>query len=663
MRNSFSILLLTLLLSIAACGDETPAPGEGNAGADVVDESPPPEYPSSGVMARFDLEATAEDFFAYPYPSDLRLNETGGPDLASFPTERAAGTLLEDAIQVSEETLVGFSNVPTVYFTFEGPLDPASFPTTREETIADDAAMYLLDVDADSPWYGRRHPVHVYYRENAGVYWTPNTLMLQPLFGFPLRSDTTYAAVITTSILDIDGLPAIGPDSFRDLFDNPTPTFLPLIQTLDVLGVHRNTIAVATVFTTGHPARDLWRLREWMHDEVDAPTTSNIFLSEAGYVYDVYEGTFSSEEFLEGSAPYRAFGTGRLTIDRETGEPSARTPVDLRFALSIPSGIEPADGWPVVLYHHGTGGDYRSVMRGSTAREMARRGIACLGIDQPLHGARNPTSEDELDLIISLAISNIVIGRDMLRQGAVDLFQATRLLRDGMTIPAGVSATGFAIHTDPNRVVFMGHSQGAQVGAIFMGIEPDIQTGMLSEGAGGAAISLLERKANDLDIRAVVETAMGINAETERLTLYHPVAGIVIQPLLDPADPLSYARHVVLEPFGDVAHNLLMSEGFADEQTPPAGIESLAAAMGLPIAEPVYNEVEAMQLQGIPSVALPTSQNLPAYDGNRPTGALIQFPGRNHYVVSRDIGAQYQVYEFLNTAMAGQPFVFPAEDR
>jgi hypothetical protein len=198
---------------------------------------------------------------------------------------------------------------------------------------------------------------------------------------------------------------------------------------------------------------------------------------------------------------------------------------------------------------------------------------------------------------------------------------------------------------------------------LFLAVEPEIPSGVLSEGAGGAAISLLLRKANDIDIAVIVARALGIDGVSETLELYHPTVGVLIQPLLDPADPLSYGRHIVLEPFAGGGRDFLMTEGFQDEETPPPGIEALASTAGLPIAEPVYQDVLTMQLLEIPSVALPTTQNLPEVGGRRPTGALIQFPGRNHHLVSRDAGAQFQVYEFLRTALLGQAYLFPAEER
>ena len=674
-----SVILVLFFLgagSLSACGDDEgnadttgTVPTEDAGTADTAEPLPDITYPEFGVTARFDLEAARDDdFFAFPYPSDLRLNELGGPDLSSFPDDIGAVVLIQDAIEATETTVKGFSNVAVIYFAFDGELDTATLPEDFWATVEDDASVYLVDITPESPWFGRKMPVTVRYRLDRGRYWAPNTISLQPLYGFPLRADTTYAAVVTTNVMGTSGLPAIGPPEFRAIFEDGAEDtelgahYAPFIETLGTIGIHPNTVAAATVFTTGAPAAELSRLRTWMYENLPQPETEDVFLAQDGDTYDIYEGTFHMEDFLDGRTPFRNFGEGTLTIAAD-GEPATREPVELRFALSIPSGEAPAGGWPIVLYSHGTGGDYLSFANGGTARELAYRGIAGFGIDQPLHGARNPTSDDDLNLIVALSISNIVIGRDMLRQHAADLFQATRLLRAGLEIPASISASGEEILTDPDRVAFLGHSQGAQVGALFLPLEPEIRTGVYSEGAGGAAITLMERKENDIDIAAVVATALGLVTDDEPLVEYHPAVGVVIQPLLDPADPLSYARYTFLEPLDGVAHDLLMTEGLQDAATPPRGIEALASASGLPIAEPVVSDVPAMAFQEIPAMTLPVSENLPQRDGVRPTGALIQFPGRNHYLVSRDAGAQYQVFEFLRTGLEGSAVIYPAEDR
>ena len=58
----------------------------------------------------------------------------------------------------------------------------------------------------------------------------------------------------------------------------------------------------------------------------------------------------------------------------------------MRFALTVPPGTTPAAGWPICIYAHGTGGDYRSFIDDGTALRLAKQGIAVISTDQVLHG-------------------------------------------------------------------------------------------------------------------------------------------------------------------------------------------------------------------------------------------------------------------------------------
>ena len=75
------------------------------------------------------------------------------------------------------------------------------------------------------------------------------------------------------------------------------------------------------------------------------------------------------------------------------GKPIIQNTFDLRFSLTIPVGqTMPQEGWPVVLYAHGTGGDYLSYWRNGTASRYADAGLAVVSIDPSF--ARRQTGPD-----------------------------------------------------------------------------------------------------------------------------------------------------------------------------------------------------------------------------------------------------------------------------
>jgi len=104
---------------------------------------------------------------------------------------------------------------------------------------------------------------------------------------------------------------------------------------LKEFGVELDAIVAATAFTTSDPYGELVGLRDWIEGALPVPTASDLVATDAEMLYDVYEGTFDSEELFTGEAPYRDFGAGLIALD-EGGAPVSRTPVDLRFALSVP---------------------------------------------------------------------------------------------------------------------------------------------------------------------------------------------------------------------------------------------------------------------------------------------------------------------------------------
>ena len=633
-------------------------------GADLggFDVGAPDRGAPPATTVRYDLDAArAGDFFAFPYPSDLRRSGQGAPDLTGFPVRHFASELLPSAIGFIETLNRGFSPVSATYFSFTGPLDPSTLPQSPTETVAADATVYLVDVDPASSTYGRRTPATVTYTAEGGGHWPPNTLAVRPLYGVPLRPGGTYAAVITDGVRTPSGAALTRPPALGGLAEGeaappgtPASALAPLraaIQGADFVAV-----IAASVFTTADPFDALVRLTTWMRDTLAPPTPSGWSQTDSEPVYTVYEGRFDTEEFFAGEAPYFTFGSGQIAVNAD-GVPSDRRPRALRFAVSVPAGAAPPGGWPVVLYAHGLGENYRGFVP-IVAGPLATRGMAVIGINPPLQGERNPTETADRSLIIQLSISNIVAGREILRQGVCDTVQLLRLVEGGLTIPADISVTGAAVALSAARVAFMGHSEGGQIGALFMALDHQVRLGVISAGGAGAAITLLDLQLPEFDVRTAVSLALGIDEEVERFDLEHPIVNAVIQPLLDVADPLHAARRVYRSPGPSGPASVIMTEGFNDPLTPPRAIETLASVAGLPIAEPVGRAIEGLSLQGVDSVALPAMDNLESDAGEPATGALLQYPEGGHYLIYRSRRARAQIFEFLRRGLVeGRPEV------
>src|SRR5690606_14596909 len=126
-------------------------------------------------------------------------------------------------------------------------------------------------------------------------------------------------------------------------------------------------------------------------------------------------------------------------------------------------------------------------------------------------------------------------------------------------------------------------------------------------GGGGSLITILERRFNGQPIACTIALIIGVDCD--ELTEDSPAATLVIQPLLDAADPIHFARHFIQEPIAAaMPRNVVMSEGTIDELTPPRTQEALAVAIGLPMIEPVVRTSDPIDVTMTPSMPAPRSE-------------------------------------------------------
>jgi pimeloyl-ACP methyl ester carboxylesterase len=418
--------------------------------------------------------------------------------------------------------------------------------------------------------------------------------------------------------------------------------YAPLLAWLDEAGGDdRGDVVSAAVFTTQDPIALLPRLREVIWRDVPAPEPRALSYFGGFDGFKTWEGEYDGPNFQAGEPPYRdPEDGGEIVVDPGSGEPVLQRLEPIHFAISIPEGDMPASGWPVVLYAHGTGGSFESFLNDGTAERMAAEGLAVLSIDQVLHGPRNPQGESvELDFF---NFGNPVAARDNVRQGALDNFQLVRLV-SALAIDERHPGAEVA-RLDPDRIFFMGHSQGGLTGPPFLAYEPLVKGAVLS-GAGGLIYLSLIEKTEPVDVSALV----GQLIRDRPLDEFNPVLALV-QMYLEPADPTNYARLLVAEPAPGVGpKDIFQSEGLIDHFTPPANIESLAVAMGLSPVEPELAPVPGFALRGIDWLEAPVSANL-----NGRTAVFLQYEAAansdGHFVLFRVPAAERQHAAFLGSA-------------
>jgi hypothetical protein len=599
-------------------------------------------------------ELSEEHFFDHPWPSDLRL-EQGAPRLLGYPNPRKI-PLIDQYLTAMNGQLDGFSPAAAGFVRFTGPLDESSLPSDPLASIEPSSSVQLIDIDPASPEHGQRKLITVKWRSQQGVYFQPNTLAFMPALGFPLRPKNRYAFVVTDAVRDALGEPVSASADLRQALgldpaasaaiEQAKAALAPDLAEIQAAGISKDRIVHLGVFHTSDPVGEMFALRDEVLANVPAPSVNEGTWSVKAktFLYNEYEGIYGpSPNYQKGTIPFEVYGDGG-GFEFVNGKPQLVDTFDLRFSLTVPKEQfcpMPASGYPIVLYAHGTGGSYRSYVNDGTATALAKQCVASMGVDQIFHGTRPGAPPDGDDTKISLLFfnfQNVVAARTNTRQAAIDEVQRARLFTETkITVPASVSTTGFQIRFDKSKVIFFGHSQGGLNGPLFLAADKSVLGGVLSGSSAVMAITLLEKTKPSPSVAALVQGIfLGLKGEeAEELSELHPAISLA-QSLVDPVDPLNYARHAILEPRdGFTPKSVYMTEGVnpdgvGDSYSPPHGIEMHALAMGLPLQMPSQRAIEESRWGGPTPVTVPPEGLSGNLNGGAASGVLAQWPVPDH---------------------------------
>jgi pimeloyl-ACP methyl ester carboxylesterase len=278
--------------------------------------------------------------------------------------------------------------------------------------------------------------------------------------------------------------------------------------------------------------------------------------------------------------------------------------------ITVPRGqVKPANGWPVVIFGHGITRSRLDLL--AAADGFAAAGYAAVAMDFPMHGISpdaTPQFADfwventpfapianertfDVDYIsnttgapgpdglidasgahaISAGLSNMLVGRDTIRQGIADL----------SVLAVSIGSMDFdgdgSPDTDASNIAYAGQSWGGIHGTVFTAIEPLVTRSVFSVPGGGIARFAEASEAFGPVIRAGL-AANGIFPGTSDYESFF----LVWQTVLDSADPINWAA--------EAAANtpILLHEVINDSvipnyvpTSPLAGTEPLIKVMGL----------------------------------------------------------------------------------
>ncbi len=644
-------------------------------GADcATDDGPPTAY---FHVPRGD--ATDRDFYRLPFPNDVRRTATG-LDLAGHPTpgDMVSVDVLGRVIDAAEEDLDGFATNPVVFMRFSRDYEWADVTGDR---------LRLIDVTPGSPDYGQ--DLGRGWLTTAGPisrYICPQWLALRRGHGSPLRPATTYAVVLLRGVRTSEG------DGHRDfardadldavLADGaPADTALAGAWTSyqplrDWLALDTSPAAAdvlnATVFTTQDPTAMVPALRDAIR-AADAPTVSDVTVCADGVTSpcedeerhcgapsDAYweiHARITLPQFQAGTPPFESPEDGGAIGTDGSGAPQIARTEPVCMVMTVPKvSSPPAGGFPVVIFAHGTGGNFTAPVANGLAETFATGdggagapSAITIGIDMPLHGSRRGGStRSPNNLVYNFA--NPRAARDNILQGAADLMSLV-YWAESYTLPASSSPAGFDVSFDPSRVALFAHSQGATHAQLMVPFEPGVSAVLLS-GAGGDLTESMLTKTQPVNIAGAVPFALLDVDGSGNLPAGDDHPALALVPMLfERADPVNYGRLVHREPVGDTGRHVFMTYGLGDHFSTERTLAAYARSASLTMVEPELVDIGLGM-----AVAPPLGGNV-TIGGQAFTVGLRQYEPNagddGHFVSTDTTDGRADATRFLLQALAG----------
>ncbi len=634
----------------------------------------------------FDLSGKG-GFFDLPFPTELRRTEGGGIKVDDFPDP--LGLAMVRRLKRDFYEGYGFSTAPVVYFRFTRDINPDTLPGPKEVMAGDDP-LFLVDVDPDSEELGRRFPVmaRFYPRSPPWLVRSGNLLAIMPVPGFVLREDTLYAAGVMRSLGDRHGAPLARSAALAELASGRAPqgelgakaleVYGPVLLELSSQGVATGDLSALTVFRTGDPAARMMRLFDGaVQKPVELDTPLEKTREYEGFC--VLQGAFMMPQFQQGENPFLGKeGRGDIAFD-EDGKPVVqwfdRTP----FCLTVPKAKMPEQGFPILIYIHGTSGLSTQVVdRGVVTEQgegpppgtgpamvLARRAIAAAGAAQLRNRERGGTASKTT----YHNVLNPRAYRDNVLQSAIEQALFLRFLQGVEIEPEkcpDTDSNGQKIRFDPGMIFGMGQSMGSETLGPWAGVETELKAVIHSGHGPFKALQIAE--GNQFNLKYLKKRGLGTGEGLLGLDRYHPLLNMLAA-VMAPADSFAFEPHYYKRPLpGRPAKHLWVSFGTDDHYFPPSTQNASVLSMGLDLIGParVPGTLEMIELAGLRRLEYPVSLNRSSPKGPV-TAVTVQYekmpPKDGHHINFQRHETRFQYSCFLSTlAETGAPVLFaPAE--
>lgn len=642
------------------------------------------------------------NFFSNGFPTDLRVAADGKVDIADFP--RRIHLLTNAYVRAIRGHITGYSPLLPIYLPFSAPILVEQLPTDERAYVATDAPIQLVDVDADSPEFGRRFPLTVTMTQTADQYRPAHLLQVLPLLGMNLRANTTYALVVTDRVPVADDKILVQHPQLQALLNPAAATvavperavqvFAPLRQWLAVSAIDPATIIGATVWTTADMTT---RLRNSAQQVATLPVTParDLHLETEYDHYCVIAGTVDVPGFQRGTVPYLLNG-GRILFDDNDAATVQYTRA-AKFVVTIPKHTPmPASGFPLLNYHHGAGGVAAQVyMRGEylytghdtllpspvlnygngPASVAAERGWASAGL------AAHLGSDHFLPELSSVGLFgynpfNPLAFKYNYYQLVLEQIYFRRVLDqlqvDADLCPDAVAPQDGRFRIDPALQVSMGQSQGNWVSALQVATDPRPYQGAIFSGIAATwLLMFIDTPDKQFGFESLVATLM----PGTHLDQYHPFLAL-LQWMASDVDPLLYMDELYRYPQRPAPHSFTVS-GIDDVGSPEMTQRTFMTALGVDVAgdevgtTPDTDVLGHLQKTGARQLPYPVSANRLLPEQEPRTAVVVRYentvrPTRNRgHHVTHDLPAPRHQYGcFLQNLAEGRtPVIIAGEQQ
>jgi predicted esterase len=264
----------------------------------------------------------------------------------------------------------------------------------------------------------------------------------------------------------------------------------------------------------------------------------------------------------------------------------------------------PDDGYPIVILGHGDGGNREDAVE-LLSDELAAAPycLATIAPDFPLHGLRTPDGMESGELFLT---ANAILTKNNFLQAVVDLSVLTEVIKsDRLENALDVDPNTNLI--DESQIGYAAYSLGALIGTNFLATDGDVNVGALTTPGAKITDILLGG-----DFADMILPQLPGDLEPGTFDFFQTFS--LLQWVIEPADPWSFAPHVIAEPLAALVYDVDNDEFSADDSLPSnevliqmAGQDSvipnfatelLAGAIGVSLDDTTFPDAEHSLLRG-----------------------------------------------------------------